>query len=437
VRQVEKHSQVLGRIEPNEGRELLHSRFVRASAGISDKLPVWPAISIVILVVFSEFLPAEFLSGLNLYLMVLAAIVWITSGKRFDPNLLRAIVPFAVIAIFGLAVGIGADRYLYFKDAWYVLNPPLVIVAGYVLFRCMPDVASGLRAVVSAGTIVGLFYLVRFAFNPQILSQSAVDIRDAVGLGYASPVLALIILLTYARIWGTGLKVTRWIAACCCVVCLLATALSFSRTNLIMLGIGVLAAAGLLARREVRRVVFIVCAGTVAIGTLHMVVDTDLRSINENWRGYETAKALTLYRSGSALQLLFGYGFGAQVDVGLFMKLGSPQDRHGLERSIPILHNGYAYLLVKGGAVAVGLFLSAMAWLYLPGRSIVSTESSRLLSAPARVLQACAVILAVTTWFVGGVFNKNGLFPFLLASGFILAAVSTYGERHATAAFAK
>jgi hypothetical protein len=210
-------------------------------------------------------------------------------------------------------------------------------------------------------------------------------------------------------------------------------------------------------------VVFIVCAGTVAIGTLHMVVDTDtaeakrsfvgklarsidemsvheyydLRSINENWRGYETAKALTLYRSGSALQLLFGYGFGAQVDVGLFMKLGSPQDRHGLERSIPILHNGYAYLLVKGGAVAVGLFLSAMAWLYLPGRSIVSTESSRLLSAPARVLQACAVILAVTTWFVGGVFNKNGLFPFLLASGFILAAVSTYGERHATAAFAK
>ena len=97
---------------------------------------------------------------------------------------------------------------------------------------------------------------------------------------------------------------------------------------------------------------------------------------------------------------------------------------YGWERFIPILHNGYAYLLVKGGAVAVILFGYVLLWLYRVGREIVILEPSRFVSAPARVLQAVALSLALTTWIVAGVFNKLDMFPFLLAAGFLLAATT-------------
>ena len=59
---------------------------------------------------------------------------------------MRVIAPFILIAIFGLASGIGNENYLYFKDAWYILNPILVLSVGYILYGSRPDVARGLRA---------------------------------------------------------------------------------------------------------------------------------------------------------------------------------------------------------------------------------------------------------------------------------------------------
>src|ERR1019366_9906524 len=97
---------------------------------------------------------------------------------------------------------------------------------------------QGLKAFVIAGTLIALFYLGRFAVNPDVLSESAVEIREAVGRGYSAPTLALIILFAYFRNWSEGLRMPRWIAVSCFLVCLLATVLSLSRTNLIMSCVG-------------------------------------------------------------------------------------------------------------------------------------------------------------------------------------------------------
>jgi hypothetical protein len=430
------------------------NRFGRsASLRRLNGLPSWPAASIFLLSVLGEFIQPELITALILYLLLLATIVWATSHKGFDKYLFNAIAPFVSIVAIGLVVGIGADRYLYWKDAWYVSNPALILCVGFVLFYAMPDVARGMRALVIAGAVFALYFLFQFAAHPEILAESAVAIRESIGYGYGEPVIALTILFAYWGNWQKGLRMPSWMASFCLITCLMATALSFSRTGVICTIIGALAATGTFAKHEVRRIAVIVVVGLSLVMILNLSMDSssatsqrsfvgkiarsltemnvheywDLKSINENWRGFETARALKMYRSGSKWHLFFGHGFGAQVDIGLWMQLGNPQDRgRGFVRYITFLHNGYALLLVRGGAVAVCLFICFILWMYAVGRRVVSTEVSRIRAAPARILQAFAITLALVTWLVGGVFNRGGNVEFLLATGFLLATLSSY-----------
>ncbi len=417
----------------------------------TKQLPSWPAASIVLLVIIAAIFPPGLLTGMNLYLLLLALVVWVTSGEPFDRNLLRVIAPFFLIIAIGLAAGVGAERYLYLKDAWYVSNAAVIISVGYVLFRCMPDLSRGFRAFVIGGTLIAMLHLTKFALNPELLSLSAGELRSEAGTGYYAPALAITILFAHRRRWREELKLHIWAAWLCFLICSAAVLTSFSRTMLIVVLIGGLASAGLFARREWLRMGASLAVVMLAIAALHASVDvdsneasksflgklarvteeltvneySDLKSINLNWRGYETARALNYYASGKPHELLFGYGFGAQLDIGLFMNLGSgPNGERAAVRFIPILHNGYAYLLLKGGAVALLLFSYALLFLYRLGRKRAAGMASDFCTASSRLLQGVAVTLAFTTWVIAGVFNKLDMFPFLLIAGFLLAALT-------------
>jgi hypothetical protein len=417
-----------------------------------ERLPIWPAATIVILEILASIAPAGLVTGMNAYLLLLAFVVWMASRERFDPALLRLIAPFMAIIAIGLAMGVGADHYLYLKDVWYVANPAMALSVGYVLFRCKPDLARGLRAFIIGGTLVALLHLTRLAVNPSVLLLPAVEIRERIGYGETAPVLAFIILLAYFGSWRHRLKLSHPIAVGCLLICTASIAISFSRTNVILALIGVIASFGAFARREWLRISVLAVIGFAVIAALqlsevvqshagqehflgklahsldeiHIEEYSDLKSISENWRGYETARALKHYSSGSVLQWFFGYGFGAQVDLGLAMRLGAGVDaeRGGYMRSIPIFHNGYIYLLIKGGAAAVALFGYALSWLYLVGRRLATVKSGGLSCVPARLLQGVTLGLVFATWIVSGVFNKAGLFPLLLSAGFLLAALT-------------
>lgn len=421
----------------------------------AKQLPSWPAVSIVLLVIVAAVFPPGLLSGMNLYLLLLALIVWVTSGEPFDRNLLGVITPFFLIIAIGLTVGVGAERYLYLKDAWYVSNPAVIISVGYVLFRCMPDVSRGLRAFVIGGTLIAVLHLTKFVIHPELFSLSTSELRSEAGTGYYAPALAITLLLAYRGRWPEELKLPRWAALFCFLICSVAVLASFSRTMLIVVLIGGLASLGVFARREWLRIGVSLAIVLLVIAILHGSVDvdsneasksflgklartteeltvneySDLKSINLNWRGYETARALTYYSSGKPQELLFGYGFGAQLDIGLFMNLGSgPNGERMAVRFIPILHNGYAYLLLKGGAVALSLFSYALFFLYRLGRKGAEHAPSDFGTTPSRLLQGIAVTLAFTTWVIAGVFNKLDMFPFLLIAGFLLAALTREKE---------
>jgi hypothetical protein len=118
--------------------------------------------------------------------------------------------------------------------------------------------------------------------------------------------------------------------------------------------------------------------------------------LNLNWRGYETYRAFKTYISGNAEQLVLGQGFGSLVDLGLTMKLA------GIDyKKIPILHNGYAYVLVKTGIIGLILYIFFyfnLITISLKRRNSIYIEQVLL----SRLLLGCTLSLMLAMFVVGG-----------------------------------
>jgi hypothetical protein len=400
--------------------------------------------------------PPSFLSAMNMYLLALAVVIGLASRTGVEPTVAKALLPFGIIIAIGVGVGVGADRYLVLKDGWYVSNPAVTIAAGYVFWRAKPDLARGLRAFVIGGTIVAAYRLSVFGLHPDLLELDAASIRQAVGTGNYAPALALTILCAHWRNWRDALRLPTWIGWPLLALCGAGVGMSFSRTMLAVAAGGVLVSMGFLARRQWIRVGALLLAALIAFGLMRATVDidsnaaqrsfvgklarsldelvvsdySDFRSININWRGYETSRALQAYANGTPLEWLVGQGFGAQVDLGLFMPLGvGSSGERELVRFVPILHNGYAYLLVKGGMIAVLLFLMSLALLLKVASEKADFHDDKRVRAASRIMQASVITIAFTTYVVSGAFNKLDMFPYLLAIGFLLGALVPIEER--------
>jgi hypothetical protein len=418
--------------------------------------PTWPAFSLGLLLVLSAVFPPLYLTVMNLALIGLALVLWAVTGAKMDREVGIMVVPFAVILMCGAVMGIGTERYLYLKDAWYIANPVIVMLTGFLLARFGQSTRAALRAFVICGVIISFWQLRAFVMKPEVLLLPADVIRATIGTGHYSPVLAFIILCTYFGRWRSGLGFPNWLCWAFGAITFTAVVGSFSRTEFFIVFIGLVAAYGGFARREFVRVGLPVLALVAATLVLGLYVDhdsdralntffgklartgqelfidgyNDLRSININYRGYETAIALEGYWKGSPLQILFGRGLGYMVDLGVYLPLDiNEAGGRSNVRFVSVLHNGYLFILVKTGLAAVAAYLYFLWAIYMKGRRVAVNAAESFKERPARILQAGAVTLLATTYVTSGAFNKSDMFPFLLIMGYLLYVVSQPSEQ--------
>jgi hypothetical protein len=403
----------------------------------SRKLPVWPAVSIVVLLVLATVVLPALITGMDLCLLILAAVVWMASRSHLPRAFFEITLPFIAVCVVGLLSGIGADKYLYLKDAWYIVNPVVVIAVGFALYRAKPDLPRGLRAFVLGGTLVGITYIIPFILDPSLLERSASESRDLVGAGHFAPALAFLVMLSGWSDSSKSLRMPRWLVVVCMALCVTATVLSFSRTIALTTALGIPAIYGVFARRALLKISIAVLAFVLLVSAVRLTVDVDssdakrtfisklarsidemkmqeyfdFKRINERYRGFESARALAAYEASGPARWIVGEGFGAELDLRVWVP--------GVGRFVPVLHNGYFYLLFKGGALAVLLFLFALWRMYAVGQQTASDErqSKRV---GGRLLQGIALGLGLTTWVISGVFNKLEMYPFLLCAGFLI-----------------
>lgn len=418
----------------------------RLATPLPRRAPLWPTFSIVFLLCLPSLFAPIALTVLNAVLVGLAIAVVLATNRKIDPRLLVIIAVVGVVACIGFVSGRGVDLYDYFKDAWYIVNPVLVMLTGYTLYVMKPDLGRGLRAFVIAGLLVACWQLRGYFIDPSIIQLPAGQIRRIIGTGSYVPVVGLAVLLVFVGKWRSVLKLPNWLAGLFLVVMALAVAGVFSRTALLVVGVALAALVGCFSQREWWRVglpiVSLILAGYVA----QLYVDTEsdyaletyggklartlkeltgdtvgVRDISVNFRAFETERALDQFADGTITSMVFGQGFGATVDLGITMPLQYSETGYLGVRRIGIFHNGYVYLLTKVGIIGLMLYSAMLIYLYRIGRRRAALPLTDPESAAGRLFQFAVVTLAATTYFIAGIFNRGDMFPVLLLTGFLLA----------------
>lgn len=130
----------------------------------------------------------------------------------------------------------------------------------------------------------------------------------------------------------------------------------------------------------------------------------DLSSNYSNYRAYETFCAIDTYLSGSSLNHVFGQGFGKLVDLKFEIQLTADSWQY-----IPLVHNGYMYILIKSGLLGIILFLIFL-YRFYPSRKSNNKDQTFI----TLVLKALFFCCIFTTFVINGFFNLE--MQFLLIS---------------------
>ncbi|NMG29256.1 hypothetical protein [Aromatoleum evansii] len=405
--------------------------------------PDWPLYSLFFLLLGGSYLPISLVSGMNAYFLVLALVVWGTRNNRFPKSLWVLLICFSGIIALGMAFGYDNEPYPYLKDAWYFINPVGVILVGYSFGALTPRLSHALRLLVIAGLILASLHLAKFAINPNLLSLPATEVRALAGNGNFVVGLTCAFLIASIGRWREMLAIRPIFGWIVLLLCGVSITLAYSRTLVLVVLVFWTALRGLMLGSRFVKLGAAVIVGLALLGALAASLPPaseaekktftgkmlrsaqeltiadyrDQQSINDNFRGFETARAYKDYVDGGVLRWLGGRGFGHFVDLGVYLFLGD-----GPMRYIPVLHNGMLYVLVKTGALGLILYLVSFGWLFRRGavaaRSVDPDERFAGL-----IVQGAVAVSLLTSWLIAGPFNKTALVSVLLLLGFCLSIV--------------
>jgi hypothetical protein len=118
-----------------------------------------------------------------------------------------------------------------------------------------------------------------------------------------------------------------------------------------------------------------------------------------NWRGFEAYNAQLMLDQASALRKILGYGLGATVDLGQEIVF-----EDGPIRFLPILHNGFYYLMIKYGLIGALVYVVSIVRFGLLGKF-----SPDNLAVGDRMLRGTIITILLATAVITGLYNKTEL----------------------------
>jgi O-antigen ligase len=396
----------------------------------------------LILIVLPGIAPVRIISVV--ILITLFFLIFNPLGNKTNLGFLPFIGPLLFLPVIGLHGIFQYNIYESLKDLWYLTNPILVFLIGYLLMVYIRDLATLMKIILLASVFISLYHISFFVINPELIYKNHIEIRSSsAGRGYVISIIGLAILLSFSKqIFNESRIYKQPIFLFCFFSLSFSVFLSFSRT--LYLGIIILLPIffGVLDKEGKVRKIFILLSGVMILllvltnSGMNVVIDRNhnnffskfYRSINEvlisdysseedinrYWRGYESYKGIVAYLSGNVFELLAGRGIGFLTNIGIYIKLG---DKYF--HSIPVFHNGYVYLLVKTGVIGCGLYLLFLYRIFRFGYTMNKQEA--FINVAAKIIIGLSIILFVTTFFIAGLFNKVSITPVTLILGSCLS----------------
>lgn len=263
---------------------------------------------------------------------------------------------------------VNSDFYPIIQSLFYLLTPILFFSLGMQASRTLSTTLI-LKYVIYAGTVGAIYYVgytfIRVGFD--IFSQLDL-MRKNLSWVSISNVLAIIIILFYKEKKSIiGNNTLRTLILLLNILALLFTA---SRTYYLVFIIFVLIYTFNQNKKLFILVIgflFVFITTIIAIKSDNLLIIKIKNSLTEitnsndfsstvdvykYYRAYETKQAIETYLSGHELQLLFGHGFEKKVDLKSYVELAGSD-----WKNVPIIHNGYAYLLLRTGIFGMLLYM--------------------------------------------------------------------------------
>ena len=350
------------------------------------------------------------------------------------------ILPFAMI-ILGMIGAPGHDPRDILKDVWYFSFGPLTVFAGYLLGRSSRPFEFSLFVFICAGIMLSLYQIGDFTAHRGLLQTEDLNgLRDKIGGGYMLCILSPLILFLSSHF---GIKLpflySRRLRYGVYGVTFMGIATSFSRTLLLALVLAVVVGLGWLTKKRRRGIVAVAAVVLIFSGLSYIVPESqssflgkiartqdeltfsDFRTegdVIRYWRSYETLVAFETYARNNNFRRAIGMGFGQLVDIGMEVQLGNDFMRY-----IPILHNGYMYILVKTGYLGLFAFFLFMGKLYSIGARHADSSCSSCQLIGGLVMSTVAIVV-VSTFVISGWFNPVAMYPVVLLLGSALGMLA-------------
>lgn len=379
-------------------------------------------------------------------------IVFIISQGKINRFFINLIWPLFFIMILGVIQGPLNELENFFRDFVYVLTPISTLLISFWMCNHL-SLSRFVNILIVSGISLSVFHVSKFLHDFSIFSDNASIIRATVGSGYylVPIVLNLIFFRNYLG-YDVILK-NKFARLFSLLICSLALFLFFSRTIYIVTIIIFLVNLSLFFRVRSRifiatfYIIFAIAALIIISPNVYTYFNQEsvfikkiersfseikvkdyssMSDINENWRGYETYRAMVTYADGNWFQILIGQGFGALVDLDVSIRLGSRDEEGKYFRFIPVFHNGYVFILLKTGIIGIILYIIFFVKIFKFIGIFHCGKFKHKSAVIRRFVFGCVLSLLFLTYVVGGFFGNTEIIPIFLTIGFLVSYIKKY-----------
>ncbi len=371
--------------------------------------------------------------------IMLLAFLLLDIRYKYSAFLVTVITPLLLLVGLAFLVSLfySYDKYDIIKDVLFLLKPILFIVIGYYLTGKIIDKNFIYKAIIYIGIFFALkhiYHVAYFLLNYQI---NITRIRGLYGKANYIELFAMVLLFGKNIQQSLSLKIKH--LSVLKIILTVSFIFYFSRTMMVGIVILLLAINGYTKLTKKGIVyIFIFFLSIVTMYAVLFSIDLDRNGTSlekffykvkiapseiftskidvsnhanlwDHWRGYEASRAfMQLDETKNDIGFVVGKGTGALVDLGFV----APLNRDGIQY-IPILHNGFVYILFKSGIIGVLLFLLFLAILYQQGYKKNTTQAGIYIN---NLISGIAIYYIFTTLIITGPYNHGDVVTLILGA---------------------
>lgn len=344
-----------------------------------------------------------------------------------------------LITIVGIISSLFGQKTFYdwLKDLMYFLKPVVALISGYFLAKKINGLNYIFKTIILIAVVLSIIHLIKVFVNTDFNEWSINEIRKVGGISSLIEVLGLVLLLGSYKYNFLNVFKNKLLKRVALFLIALSFVAYFSRTMFVALIILSMAIFGYikLTPKGLKYIfILLTVIGLFYVYLFSIKLERDKPGIDsflykikiapseifipsknidinnhaslwDHWRAYEASRALKEMQKTPS-SFFIGKGFGALVDLKFEAPLNSEKIRF-----IPILHNGYMYVIFKTGIIGIFLYFLFLLGLYLNS----FTKKNNLQGiVVGNLIAGIGIYYYFSSLIITGIYNMHDIFVFIL-----------------------